>query len=201
MGLSCSSAGAETTYTALNRWVLAVMAYPEVQRRAQAELDSVVRRSRVPAFQMSRAFRIYRQWSRRFSYGDLHSRFRSHVARQRTTGTTECLSRMKRYAFRVFVNATMTLCPMVTTRRGSIQGSSSTLPASLFLDLQRRAVRDTSRSGSGSAYASETMLPTILFSSSFATTLCAMNLERVWDQEGKEIPLDTDSFFDTGIVV
>ena len=28
-----------------------------------------------------------------------------------------------------------------------------------------------------------------------------MNLERVWDQEGKEIPLDTDSFFDTGIVV
>jgi len=28
-----------------------------------------------------------------------------------------------------------------------------------------------------------------------------MNLERVWDQEGKEIPLDTDSFFDVGIVV
>jgi cytochrome P450 len=34
-----------------------------------------------------------------------------------------------------------------------------------------------------------------------ATTLWAKNLERVWDQEGKEIPLDTDSFFDTGIVV
>jgi len=28
-----------------------------------------------------------------------------------------------------------------------------------------------------------------------------MNLERVSDEQGKEIPLDTDSFFDTGIVV
>ena len=34
-----------------------------------------------------------------------------------------------------------------------------------------------------------------------ATTLWAMNLERVSDEQGKEILLDTDSFFDTGIVV
>ena len=34
-----------------------------------------------------------------------------------------------------------------------------------------------------------------------ATALWAMNIKRVCNQEGKEIPLDTDSFFDTAIVV
>ena len=45
-----SAAGAETTATTLSWWALAMMAFPEVQRRAQAELDTVIGRDRIPTF-------------------------------------------------------------------------------------------------------------------------------------------------------
>jgi len=45
-----SGAGFETTSTAMMWWTLAMAAFPEVQWRAQAELDSVVGRARLPAF-------------------------------------------------------------------------------------------------------------------------------------------------------
>ena len=45
-----SSAGAETTYTAMSWFVLAMITNPEIQKRAQAELDAVVGRTRIPAF-------------------------------------------------------------------------------------------------------------------------------------------------------
>jgi cytochrome P450 len=45
-----SSAGSETTATSLLWWTLAMIAFPEVQRRAQAEMDAVVGRDRLPAF-------------------------------------------------------------------------------------------------------------------------------------------------------
>jgi cytochrome P450 len=44
------AAGAETTSTALAWWMLAMVTYPETQKRAQAELDAVVGRARVPTF-------------------------------------------------------------------------------------------------------------------------------------------------------
>jgi len=44
------SAGAETTSTTMYWWALAMVAHPEVQKRAQAELDTVVGRSRIPTF-------------------------------------------------------------------------------------------------------------------------------------------------------
>jgi len=44
------AAGAETTATTLLWWALAMIAFPEVQRRAQAELDAVVGRDRLPTF-------------------------------------------------------------------------------------------------------------------------------------------------------
>jgi cytochrome P450 len=46
----CSSAGAETSSTTLSWWALAMIAFPEVQRRAQAEIDAVVGRDRLPSF-------------------------------------------------------------------------------------------------------------------------------------------------------
>ena len=45
-----SAAGEETTATTLSWWALAMTAFPEVQRRAQAELDTVVGRDRLPTF-------------------------------------------------------------------------------------------------------------------------------------------------------
>ena len=45
-----SAAGAETMANVLAWWMLAMVTYPEVQRRAQAELDAVVGRARTPTF-------------------------------------------------------------------------------------------------------------------------------------------------------
>ncbi|KAH8990412.1 cytochrome P450 [Lactarius hatsudake] len=42
--------GADTTSATLAWWMLAMVTYPEVQKRAQAELDAVVGRSRTPTF-------------------------------------------------------------------------------------------------------------------------------------------------------
>ncbi|KAH9030399.1 cytochrome P450 [Lactarius hengduanensis] len=47
---SISAGGADTTSASLAWWMLAMVAYPEVQKRAQAELDAVVGRSRTPTF-------------------------------------------------------------------------------------------------------------------------------------------------------
>ena len=45
-----SSAGLKTTTTSMMWWTFAMVAFPEVQRRAQAELDAVVGRARLPTF-------------------------------------------------------------------------------------------------------------------------------------------------------
>ena len=45
-----SATGAETTATTLSWWTLAMIAFPEAQRRAQAEIDAVVGHDRLPTF-------------------------------------------------------------------------------------------------------------------------------------------------------
>lgn len=47
---SMYGAGADTTVSALGTFVLAMLANPEAQKRAQAELDSVVGDGRLPDF-------------------------------------------------------------------------------------------------------------------------------------------------------
>ncbi|KAN0132230.1 Cytochrome P450 [Lactarius tabidus] len=42
--------GAETSSAALAWWMLAMVTYPDVQKRAQAELDAIVGRTRIPTF-------------------------------------------------------------------------------------------------------------------------------------------------------
>ena len=50
MTIHHSGAGSETTSTTLMWWMLAMIAFPEAQRKAQAELDAVVGRARLPTF-------------------------------------------------------------------------------------------------------------------------------------------------------
>ena len=45
-----SAGGSDTISTAMGFWTLAMLAYPETQVRAQAELDAVVGRTRLPTF-------------------------------------------------------------------------------------------------------------------------------------------------------
>ncbi|KAH9058135.1 cytochrome P450 [Lactarius vividus] len=42
--------GSDTSSAAMEWWMIAMVTYPDVQRRAQAELDSVVGRTRIPTF-------------------------------------------------------------------------------------------------------------------------------------------------------
>jgi len=51
MAPSLYNGGFETTKTALNWFMLAMIAYPEQQRKIQEELDAVVGRSRLPTFE------------------------------------------------------------------------------------------------------------------------------------------------------
>jgi cytochrome P450 len=48
--LLISLGGADTTSETISWWTLAMIAYPDTQARAQAELDAVVGRSRLPTF-------------------------------------------------------------------------------------------------------------------------------------------------------
>lgn len=48
--MDISAAGTDTTRASLSWWTLAMLAYPDVQKRAQEELDKVVGRARIPTF-------------------------------------------------------------------------------------------------------------------------------------------------------
>ncbi|KAI0055219.1 cytochrome P450 [Artomyces pyxidatus] len=50
LGGTIFAAGSDTTSISLSWWLFAMLMYPDVQRRAQAELDAVVGHDRVPAF-------------------------------------------------------------------------------------------------------------------------------------------------------
>ncbi|KZV75180.1 cytochrome P450 [Peniophora sp. CONT] len=50
LAASVYAAGADTTRAVLSWWALAMIVYPDVQKRAQDELDAVVGRTRAPAF-------------------------------------------------------------------------------------------------------------------------------------------------------
>ena len=46
----CSGGGAHTSAALMSWWALAMLAYPDVQKRAQLELDAIVGRTRTPTF-------------------------------------------------------------------------------------------------------------------------------------------------------
>ncbi|KAH9058113.1 cytochrome P450 [Lactarius vividus] len=48
--VSISAGGSDTSAASMAWWMLAMVAYPDVQKRAQAELDAVVGRTRIPTF-------------------------------------------------------------------------------------------------------------------------------------------------------
>ncbi|KAF8589876.1 cytochrome P450 [Ramaria rubella] len=50
-GASAYAAGSDTTNVALDWFIMAMVLYPEVQRKAQAELDSVIGMDRLPEFE------------------------------------------------------------------------------------------------------------------------------------------------------
>ncbi|KAF8258627.1 cytochrome P450 [Lactarius quietus] len=195
------TAGAETTYTSLTWWALAMVAHPEIQKRAQAELDAVVGRARPPTFSdasnlpyIQATVKETLRWRPPLPLGIPHN-------------TTEDV-----WYDGVFIpKGTMCIaniwqCHHDPTYYGD---DAAKFNPERFLDAHGRVLsgptetRDKGHSSYGFGrracvgkhLANDSLFITI------ATVLWAANLERVRDQTGKEITPDTETFVDTGMVV
>ena len=201
MELSRSSAGAETTYTALSWWALAMIAHPEVQRCAQVELDSVVGRSRVPTFSdvsslpyIQAIVKEVLRWRPPLPFSVPH-----------------CTTEDDWYNGMFIPKGTICLPnPWKCHHDPASYGSDAArFNPGHFLDFCGKIIPGPAETrGEGRVmfgFGKRTCIGNHVANDSLfifiAMTLWAMNLERVWNQEGKETSLDTDSFFDTGIVV
>jgi cytochrome P450 len=200
MELSCSAAGAETTYTALSWSALAMITHPEVQRRAQAELYSVVGRSRVPSFSevsslpyIQAMVKDVLRWQPPLPFSVRHS-------------TTE-----DDWYKGMFIPKGMICLPNPWECHhdpASYGDDAARFNPGRFLDPSGKIIpRPAETRGEGPVtfgFGKRTCIGNHVANDSLfifiATALWAMNLERVWDREGKEILLDTNSFFDIGIV-
>ncbi|KAI9459465.1 cytochrome P450 [Lactarius psammicola] len=175
------TAGAETTYTSLTWWALAMVAHPEIQRRAQAELDAVVGCARPPTF--SDASNL------------------SYIQ-----GHTDV------WYEGVFIpKGTMCIANLWQCHHDpAFYGDDATkFNPERFLDAHGKILsgpaetRDEGhstygfgrRACVGKHLANDSLFITI------ATVLWAANIERVRDQNGKEVTPDIETFVDTGMVV
>ena len=116
-----SAAGFETTATTLMWWILAMVAFPEVQRRAQGELDAVLGRARFPTYTDAPRLPYVRATSEKLFAGDPLSDSDRHTKRQKMTGTRVCSFQKARYADPIYGNAIATGPYLVTMRMTSSQ--------------------------------------------------------------------------------
>ncbi|KAH9019143.1 cytochrome P450 [Lactarius hengduanensis] len=163
-------AGADTTSTTMSWWALAMIAHPEMQKRAHIELDTVVGRSRAPTFSdapnlpyiqvivkegticLTNLLQCHRDPS---SYGDDAANFRPER----------------------FLGAHGEIIPGPAETHE--EGHST-------YGIGKRACV-------GKHVANESLFIYI------ATALWALTLERVLDEDGNEVLLDVDAFVDTGM--
>lgn len=195
------SAGAETTYNSLTWWALAMIAHPEIQKRAQAELDAVVGRARLPTFSdvpnLSYIQAIVKEtlrWRPSLPFGIPHN-------------TTEDI-----WYDGVFIpKGTTCLANLWQCHHDpAFYGDDAAkFNPERFLDANGRILsgpvetRDEGhstygfgrRACVGKHLANDSLYITI------ATVLWAANLERVRDQHGEEVTPDTETFFDAGMIV
>jgi hypothetical protein len=100
-----SAGGVDMTSTFLAWWTLMMLAYPETQARAQAELDEVAGRSRLPTFADYLHLHYIRAMVKEISRsGALLICLGWHTDPLRTIGTKECSSLKARSASPTFGN-------------------------------------------------------------------------------------------------
>ncbi|KAN0139662.1 Cytochrome P450 monooxygenase [Lactarius tabidus] len=194
------SAGAETTSTTMYWWAFAMVAHPEVQRRAQAELDTVVGRSRIPTFSdvpnlpyIQAMVKETLRWRPVLPFSLPHA-------------TTED----DWYNGMFIPKGTTFLTNLWQCHHDpSFYGDdASSFKPERFLDAHGKILpgpAETREEGHstygfgrracvGKHVANDSLFIFI------ATTLWAANLERVRDKDGKETPLHLNTFVDTGMV-
>ncbi|KAH9012295.1 cytochrome P450 [Lactarius pseudohatsudake] len=186
---------------ALSWWALAMVAHPEVQKRAQAELDAVVGRARPPTFSDVSGLQYIQaivketlRWRPSLALGIPHNTTEDiwYDGVFIPKGTT-CISNLWQ-------------CHHDPAFYGD---DAAKFNPERFLDANGRLTsgpaetRDEGHSAYGFGrracvgkhVANDSLFITI------ATVLWAANLERVRDENGKEVTPDTDAFVDTGMVV
>ncbi|KAH8995439.1 cytochrome P450 [Lactarius akahatsu] len=195
------TAGAETTATALSWWALAMVTHPEIQKRAQAELDAVVGRARPPTFSDVSGLQYIQaivketlRWRPSLALGIPHNTTEDiwYDGVFIPKGTT-CISNLWQChhdpAF--YGDDAAKFNP---ERYLDANGRLSSGPAETR-DEGHSAYGFGRRACVGKHVANDSLFITI------ATVLWAANLERVRDENGKEVIPDTDAFVDTGMVV
>ncbi|KAI0293116.1 cytochrome P450 [Russula brevipes] len=194
------TAGAETTATTLSWWALAMIAHPEFQRRAQDELDAVVGRSRTPTFADAPNLRYIQalvkeslRWRPALSLGIPHTMAEDdwYEGMFIPKGTI-CL-------------ANLWQCHSDPAYYGH---DAADFNPERFLDAQGNLTpgpmetRDDGHNAYG--FGRRTCVGKHAANDSLfihmATVLWATRLERARDENGKEMPLDTETPFDTGVV-
>ncbi|KAI9450250.1 cytochrome P450 [Russula earlei] len=194
------AAGTETTITTLSWWALAMIAFPEVQRKAQAELDAVVGRDRLPTFAdaphlpyLGAVIREILRWRPALPLGVAHAASEDdwyegmfipkgsicipnawHCNHDRAVfGEDADEFRPERY---LDEQGELLSSPVETIQAGHVAfgfGRRICVGKDMALDS--------------------------LFIST-ARILWAARLERVRDEIGKQVPLDTDTLIDVGII-
>jgi cytochrome P450 len=201
MNLSNSTAGAETTSTTLTWWGLAMVAHPEFQKRAQAELDEVVGRARSPSFSdapnlpyIQAMIKEVLRWRAPLPLGVPHYPTADdwYNGMFIPKGTT-CLVNLWQ-------------CHHDPASYGD---DATKFNPERYLDAHGKLVPGPAetreeghstfgfgrRSCVGRHVANNSLFITI------ATVLWAANLERIRDENGEEVPLDTEAFIDIGMIL
>ena len=182
-------------------WVLAMIAHPEAQRLAQAELDTVVGRSRTPTFSdapnlpyIHAMVKEALRWRPVLPFSLPHSTTEDDWYNEMFIPKgTICLTNLWH-------------CHHDPSTYGD---DASSFRPERFLDahgnINTGPVETRGEGHSTYGFGRRNCVGRHVANDSLfiykATTLWAATLERVRDQEGKEVPLDTKTFVDAGLVL
>ena len=182
-------------------WALAMVAHPEVQKRAHDELDTAVGRSRVPTFSDAPNLPYIQAIVKEVL------RWRPVLALALPHSTTED----DWYNGMFIPKGTLVLTNLWHCNResSSYGDDAKKFRPERYLGANGEAIpgpAETREDGHGSYgfgrricvgkhLANESLFISI------ATALWAANFERVRDEDGKEVPIDTETFVDTGMVL
>ncbi|KAI9444592.1 cytochrome P450 [Lactarius indigo] len=193
------TAGAETTSTTMNWWAVAMIAHPEVQKRAHIELDTVVGRSRAPTFSdapnlpyIQAIVKEVLRWRPALQFALPHSTMEDDW-----------------YNGMFIPKGTLCLTNLMQCHRdpSSYGDDAADFRPERFLGAHGEILpgpSETHEDGHGSfgfgkrACVGKHMANDSLFIY-ISTALWAMTFERARDKDGNEVPLDVEAFVDIGM--
>ncbi|KAI0265679.1 cytochrome P450 [Gloeopeniophorella convolvens] len=193
------SAGAETTSTSISWWLLAMVAFPEFQKRAQEELDAVVGRTRIPTFADAERLPYIQAMVKETL------RWRPPLPLSIPHSTTQ-----DNWYNGMFIPKGTMCLPNVwhCNHDPAVFGEDADMfNPERYLDAQGNLVTGPAEARDGHCtygFGRRACVGKHLANDSLflymATVLWAMNIERPRNQDGEEISLDVDTVVDAGMV-